>query len=99
MILNYSPQTIKQILQSFSKNEKIPKKILRFIDENTSRYGSAQFYLKKDLYYLEIEEDLYNKDFRHIEDFQTHLELVKNENLNIEENLQVKKDILKLAST
>ena len=73
MVLQYKPEDIIKVLALFCKNESVPEEVCRFIAENTQMYGSARLFMENDTYFLDIEEEAYQK-LRERINIQQHLE-------------------------
>ena len=54
MVVQLTPDKIKELLFKLCKNATIPPEVIEFIDKNTKKYGSAKLFLKGNKYYLQI---------------------------------------------
>lgn len=54
MVVQLTPEIIKELLNKLCKNAVIPQEVIGFIDRNTKKYGSAKLFLKNNKYFLQI---------------------------------------------
>lgn len=100
MVVQLTPEIIKDLLNKLCKNEVIPTEVIKFIDRNTKKYGSAKLFLKGNKYFLQIFDPYILNEIN--SSVREKLSLVsnahafneKNENSNISEELT--RDIEKL---
>jgi len=54
MVVQLTPDKIKELLNKLCKNATIPYEVIEFIDKNTKKYGSAKLFLNGNRYFLQI---------------------------------------------
>ena len=94
MVVQLTPDIIKELLHKLCKNENIPPEVISFINKNTKKYGSAKLFLRKNLYFLQIfDKTVLNEIYIKNPIIRSKLVLVSNPTALLENNDNQSKEV------